>query len=70
MRKTALVLSLLALLAPLAGCGMGKAAGDTARMGDKYACLARQLKGEAQCQPDAAPQPPAADPARQPAPAQ
>ena len=64
MEKMMRALLLVTLLATLAACGMGKAASDSARMGDKYACLARQLKGQ-QCTPDAAPQPPARDPTQQ-----
>lgn len=39
----------------LTGCGMGRAVHQTGQIADKYGCLSRELKGEAPCQPEAAP---------------
>jgi hypothetical protein len=36
----------------LCGCGMGKAYSDTAKIFDKYGCMARDVKGQQPCQPE------------------
>jgi hypothetical protein len=43
----------------LSGCGLGgaaKAARNTGATFDKYGCLAKELKGETPCQPEARPE--------------
>ena len=42
----------LVLAFTLSGCGMSKAVRETGQTFDKYGCLAKELKGEAPCQPD------------------
>ena len=44
--------AILVLALALAGCGMGRAAYQTSQLADKYGCLAKQVKGKAQCPPD------------------
>lgn len=55
--------AILLLTLALSGCGMGRAAHSTAQIADKYGCLAKELKGEAPCQPEGAqPQPDGSQP--------
>jgi len=51
MTRTATIV-ILALT--LCGCGMGRAVHSTGQIADKYSCLAKELKGEAPCQPEGA----------------
>ncbi|MFD1197051.1 hypothetical protein ACFQ3K_01735 [Brucella gallinifaecis] len=45
MNKVILLLS----LAALTGCGAGKAAMDTGKSFDRFACMSRNMKGETPC---------------------
>lgn len=53
MTRTAVFI--IALTLALTGCGMGRAVHQTGQIADKYGCLSKELKGEAPCQPEAAP---------------